>query len=45
MQRLLGNEVDTQTEEYIRFSPKMRERFYNYVELIVGDQEIEMVLK
>jgi integrase len=45
MQRLLADEVDTQTEHYILFSPKMRERFYNYVELMVGDQEIEMVLE
>jgi integrase len=45
IQRLLGHETDSITEEYIKYSPKMRERFYNYVELIVGDQEIEMVLK
>ena len=45
IQRLLGHHTDSITEEYIKYSPKMRKRFYNYVELIVGDQEIEMVLK
>ena len=45
IQRLLGHETDSITEEYIKYSPKMREMFYNYVDLIVGDQEIEMVLK
>ena len=45
IQRLLGHHTDDITEHYIKYSPKMRKRFYNYVELIVGDQEIEMVLE
>ena len=45
IQRLLGHSTDDITEHYIKYSPKMRKRFYNYVDLIVGDQEIEMVLE
>ena len=45
IQRLLGHHTDDITEHYIKYSPKMRKRFYNYVELIVGEQEVEMVLK
>jgi hypothetical protein len=39
VQRLLGHKVDTQTEDYIQFFPKMRQRYYEYVELIAGEQE------
>ena len=40
IQRLLRHEVDSQTEDYIRFSAKMREKFYDYIELIVGNQDV-----
>ena len=41
IQRLLGHKIQTQTEDYIRYSPVMRARFYDYVELIVGEQAIK----
>ena len=38
---MLGHKSNDLTEEYIRVSAKMRLRFYDYAELIVGDKSAD----